>query len=780
MQDKKWRNAASRLAHMDRRELLERVRQELAKRSDAVLSRFGFDFARGLVQPATSSGQFFFTASSVPALLEGLRQRLPQQTEHIVKQADKICRHQFDLLGYENLDYGNPIDWHLDVVHGKQAARKMFYKIPYLDFDQVGDSKITWELNRHQHLVTLAKAYRLTGDGRYADEIFQQWRHWQSENPYPVGINWASSLEVAFRSLSWIWTYQLLDGTPALPQEFRKEWLRAQAMNGRHIERYLSTYFSPNTHLLGEAVALMFLGTLCPEISCAARWKSRGWEIVLQEARRQVREDGVHFEQSTYYHVYALDFFLHAVILASLNQIAIPSEFEETLEKMLNALCLLDRAGSPPHLGDDDGGRIFDPRRNRGEHLSDPLGAGAVLFNREDFKSVAGELCEETIWLLGEQGIAEWDRLQSQPMAIASSALQSSGLYLLASSNPQSQLVVNAGPQADGTAGHGHADALSICLQSQGHELLVDPGTFEYVGDGAERDLFRSTATHNTLRVDGMNQSEPAGPFAWKELAHARTEQWIKGETFTLFVGSHGGYSRLASPVVHRRWVVLLKSGLFLVRDLACGSGKHQLDVSWHLGPEMQLRADNLFGVKGTSSGLAILCAEKHGWSQEVRKDVWSPVYGRKEPITVLNFGTHATLPAEFVTLLVPLEEARSIPGKLSSLNEEAVSPVKAYRYSSPSENCSFFFAEKGRTWSHDGVVSDAEFVCRQRSRQGGDELLIFCNGSYVEIDGRRVPSGEQKLARCEILTRDGDIKMFSSDPLPDEPLTGSKESQSS
>src|SRR5580704_9224786 len=191
MLDKKWRDAASRLAGMDRYELLDRTRQEVAKRTDALLSRLGFDVAQGLVQSAnTKPCRFFFTPACVPAVLGLICQRLPQQAERIVHQADRICRHQFDLLGYEDLDYGDPIDWQLDVVHGKRAPKKAFYKIRYLDFDQVGDCKITWELNRHQHLVTLAKSYRLTDDRRYADEIFQQWRHWHVQNRYPVGINW--------------------------------------------------------------------------------------------------------------------------------------------------------------------------------------------------------------------------------------------------------------------------------------------------------------------------------------------------------------------------------------------------------------------------------------------------------------------------------------------------------------------------------------------------------------------------------------------------------------
>src|SRR2546425_795942 len=86
------------------------------------------------------------------------------------------------------------------------------------------------ELTRHQHLITLAKAYRLTGEEKFADELFLQWRQWQAENPYPIGVNWASSLEVAFRSLSWLWVYQLLAGSPVMPPEFRTQWLRAVAI----------------------------------------------------------------------------------------------------------------------------------------------------------------------------------------------------------------------------------------------------------------------------------------------------------------------------------------------------------------------------------------------------------------------------------------------------------------------------------------------------------------------------------------------------------------------
>src|SRR5207245_113946 len=159
-----------------------------------------------------------------------------------------------------------------------------WYQIAFLDINQVGDHKLIWELNRHQHLVTLGKAYCLSEEERFLSELFREWRHWQRENPYPIGINWASSLEVAFRALSWLWVRFLL---PSFPEACEPDWSRALMLSARHIEDYLSTYFAPNTHLLGEGVALFAIGTLYPQLPSASRWKERGWQIVLREAERQ-------------------------------------------------------------------------------------------------------------------------------------------------------------------------------------------------------------------------------------------------------------------------------------------------------------------------------------------------------------------------------------------------------------------------------------------------------------------------------------------------------------
>lgn len=760
----KWARRRARLRAMSWNEMVDRVRQHITARVDAYRARKGQDLSAPFSGDfAKRKGRFFFSSAEIPGICEMLR-RVPGTVSGILACAERICAHRFDLLGYESLDYGPEIDWHLDLVHGKRGPRKPWFHIRYLDFEEVGDAKITWELNRHQHLVTLAKAYRLSGDERFASEIISQWKQWQRENPYPIGINWASSLEVAFRSLSWIWTYFLLEDTPAMTPELRREWLRALGLSGRHIDTYLSTYFSPNTHLLGEAVALFFLGTLFPDLPHAARWKQRGWQVILDAARKQVHADGFYFEQSAYYHVYALDFFLHARILATLNNVAIPPDFDSVLTKMLEVLCLLARAGLVPSLGDDDGGRVFDPRRNRAQHLRDPLMTGAILFGRGDFKFAAGIPREEALWLLGASGLAEFEKLEVSQPSDRSIALKYSGLYLMADAETGQQMLIDAGPQGPGSAGHGHADALSLTVISNGRNMLMDPGTLEYVSDSQrDRDFFRGTAAHNTMRVDARDQADGAGPFAWTNLPLVKAETWIVGTRSNLFVGSHNGYERLPSPVTHRRWVFHRKSQFWLVRDMAIGEGEHAIELTWHLGSNLSPASarDYLFGDGQESLGLVL--AENHGWSQNGERQPWSPVYGRQERAMVLTFGSTGALPVEFVTLLLPNVSIPSEMGRLERLASDTV--VRAYRYTRAGEEHSFFFADVAKAWTLGPWSSDAEFLYWAVDRRREQRLLMLCGGSYAEVAGLRVLASPKSIEYAEVVGFDGKTELFASDP---------------
>ena len=776
-----WHKLA-RLVQADWKEIRTRGGQELQKRGDLLRHRMGMQPKRIAVGEAgATKGKFFFARGEAAERADLLRRHLPDQAEGIVREADEICQHRFRLLGYENLDYGTEIDWQLDRVHGKRAPLEAWFKIPFLDFAVVGDHKVTWELNRHQHLVTLAKARLLTKDDKYVRELIAEWRGWIQANRYPLGINWGSTLEVAIRSLSWIWVDQLLAGDAAAA-EFRAELLPALAFHGGYIERYLSTYFSPNTHLLGEALALFFIGTMYPQMAHAGRWREEGWRILVQESGRQVRPDGVYFEQSLYYHVYALDFFLHARLLAAENQIAIPAAFDEAIGRMLNVVEAVAQAGVAEGFGDDDGGRLFNPRRNRTEHMTDPLAVGAVLYDRGDR---ARRLTEESIWLLGERAIEKLTT--SSPTTTpqngrGASAFVEGGLYIMTSCEPYPQtMVIDAGPQGVGRCGHGHADALGLSLAMNGARWLVDSGSGVYISsDPAERNALRGTAAHNTLRVDGADQAVADEAFSWMQIPATRLENWVTGRTFCYFSGCHNGYERLADPVTHRRAVLRIDGGegVWLVRDVALGCGEHDLELNWHFAGDLQIRqagSAEFMASRPQAGGaewLRVIIADPTGWRLGVSPCRLSPAYGRYESASVLRCEARTTLPAEIATALLARPAAGESIQRSASMFRTQDPAVQIYKLQVETAHHLFCFARGKQPWSSGPWSSDADALyCRVEN----DKLahLIVIGGSSAAWRGEALLDAGGPFQFFEWRGRDG---VFHSEGPPVSTTTAFQE----
>src|SRR5262249_34900791 len=159
--------------------------------------------------------------------------------------------------------------------------------------------------------------HRLVPDERYAEVFADSIRRWRAANPVGLGINWASSLEVSFRLIAWCWALVLFRDARALSAELFLEVLGGIDAHARQVERHLSRYFSPNTHLTGEALGLVYAGTLFAELAGASRWRALGEDILVAESERQVLGDGVHFERATCYQRYTAEIYLHFVLLAA-------------------------------------------------------------------------------------------------------------------------------------------------------------------------------------------------------------------------------------------------------------------------------------------------------------------------------------------------------------------------------------------------------------------------------------------------------------------------------
>ena len=386
---------------------------------------------------AEAEYNFFPTFRQKEKTLEVFRREFGERSARFfIERAEKNIEGKFDLLGFQNLDFGAPVDWHLEPVAGKRSPLKHWKQFDELDTEETGDKKIVWELNRHQHFFDLGVAFWLSGDERYAAAFVSHLDDWMNRNPPGVGINWFSSLEVAFRSISWIWAFQFFkDSDSFSPQIFQKA-VKFLFMHGRHLEKYLSTYYSPNTHLTGEALGLYYLGTQLPFFERAARWRALGEEILFAELDRQILPDGVYFEQSTWYARYTADFYTHFLILKTLNGEETSRErqekIEEKLQSALDFLMFVTRPdGTTPLVGDDDGGEILPRGNTQSDDFRSCLSTGAILFERGDYKFVAKEFAEKTLWLLGFQGLQSFKTLRAHLPEQKSFKFEAGGYFVM-------------------------------------------------------------------------------------------------------------------------------------------------------------------------------------------------------------------------------------------------------------------------------------------------------------------------------------------------------------
>jgi hypothetical protein len=490
----------------------------------------------------------------------------------IEQLAGDVLQHQFPIF-CTCIATGEQICWRRDYTRNKETDLRYFRRIRYLDTDQSGDHKWIWELNRHQHFVLLSQAFLLFENPAYLEELSQELESWLAQNPFQRGINWASALEVAFRAVSGIWVLHLVG--PHLSDRIRRKFEEHLYLHGLHLENNLSYYFAPNTHLLGEAVVLNAIGRMLVHLPRASEWTTLGSSVVEQQMERQVDEDGVHFERSTYYHLYALDMFLFYAVL---NQV--PEWYALKLTKMADYLgALLGSERRLPLIGDDDGGRWFHPYGERQLFGCATLAACNAYFGSDKWPSR-----EEDYWPIACWWI-DCDPHDSRQAPTPSRLFKRSGVAVLCDSG--SKAIVQAGPFPARLAGHSHGDALSLSLWRNGEEVLIDPGTFTYTGDAEAREAFRAPAAHNTIMVEGLSQADPAGPFRWNYLPPVRLIRWHSDESVDLLTAecSYRG-------VVHRRHIRFIKSIAILVADEISGPpGLRTIHQFWHFASESHVRS---------------------------------------------------------------------------------------------------------------------------------------------------------------------------------------------
>ena len=627
-----------------------------------------------------------FFAGVSPDVIAMIREQFPESRRELLSQADLLLGGQFDLLGYQHLSFGRPIDWHLDPVNGRRAPRVHWSSIDPLDAALVGDSKVVWELSRHQWTMQLAQAFALTGEERYAAAAIAAINDWIDANPLGIGINWSSSLEVALRLMAWTWTLALLRHSAPLTGGTLVRVLSSIHSHATHVEKYLSRYFSPNTHLTGEALGLFYAGVAFPEFRDAERWRATGATTLIEQADQQVSVDGIYFEQSTCYQRYTCDIYLHFLQLASRNHIDVPARTREHLQRMVDVLVTLRGPdGMVPAIGDADGGQLMPLVVREHGDCRGIFAAAAALFGRRDFAHAAGGPAPEVGWLLGADGADVFARTATGRPATEASRIFVAGGYAVmrsGSGRDAHQMIVDVGPL--GSFGHGHADLLSIQCAIFGQACLVDAGTYAYTAEPEWRNYFRGTSAHNTVRIDGKDQAEPAGPFGWRERPRTTVRGWQSTSEFDAIDAEHTAFVGQGIPVVHRRRVVFVKPHCWIVVDDLLGEDTHSVEWSFQFAPvpvslasggaaQADLPGGETLWVLPRST-TAVRASVHTGETDPIRGWVSSD-YGCRVPAPMLVYSATGTLPMRQLTVLVPERRQSASPPSIDLVLDRSRRP---------------------------------------------------------------------------------------------------------
>ena len=438
-------------------------------------------------------------------------------------------------LNFGNNNYG--LNTEASLLKGPDFGRwpmTFSYDLDYKQRDNLGDARTCWEKDRHFGWALLAKAYYVSRDEKYRQQLEYNISTWCAENPFLHGISWTSAMELAIRAINWMYALAFLQAA-----ETDNEKLRIGVINMiDYLTKHYSRYSSANNHLLVEAAAIGIAGYAFHH----QPWQKLALRLLTEELENQNYPDGVNKELSLHYQTFGMEAYL---LLAHVSG-------ERRWNGMLKKGCeyvahATWREKTVCEFGDDDEGKILDLQGGRWHQWEWVLQLGSLVTGTR--YSRFEDSCENTRWLFTEEEI---EAIKEKPLYdnTASRCFKEGGNSFLRDKEDRVLIGIDHAALGFGAiAAHGHADALSFQMLVDGEPVITDPGTYIYHCDLPHRNAFRKTINHSTVCIDGKDQSEMLGAFLWGKRAECRLEHFSSTDEMDVLTASHDGYK----PLIHQR-----------------------------------------------------------------------------------------------------------------------------------------------------------------------------------------------------------------------------------
>jgi len=474
--------------------------------------------------------------------------------------ADEIINGHLRFFSNTLIDTGNPPDWFQGTESDAHWPRDVHWtQIPDLS-SQLGDIKYVWEPARFKQAFALVRAYAATdGNEQYAEAFWLQFENWDAENQTELGPHWRCAQEMSLRCLAWIFAlYGFSSAACSTPNRIGK--LLAQIWyHATHIDKihWYATRCIRNNHAVSEATALLTIGSTFPFLPGANQWRQKGLSSLTREISWQIYQDGSYIQHSNNYSRVIAQLLTWVLALARARNESPPAIIAKRAVALHNFLYVQQDpvSGLLPNYGSNDGTLLFpltDCTYNDFRPALDAL--NQVLARKPIYDP--GPWQEETFWFGGNINTNAPSPLRGGQPA-QSHRFDTGGYYVWR--GPNSHAVIRCTEYRHRPA---QADMLHLDLWYQGHNVLIDPGTYSYSPASGWRSYFVGTASHNTVTIDGRDQMEAGPRFTWRNWTHGRLLSFEQQSHGTVFNGEHSGYN----PVIHRRHV-RQRGDLYIIVD---------------------------------------------------------------------------------------------------------------------------------------------------------------------------------------------------------------------
>ena len=575
-------------------------------------------------------------------------------SDSIINEAKKAFDGIFNLLGSGEVQL-KPISWHTDFKTGFKWPPGTFYRNYRQEgIDSDSDVKVPRELSRCHHLLKLGLAYRFTSDEKYREACLSHIISWINDNPLMYSINWGCTMDVAIRAVNWIWALGLISDSNYLDSKTLEKIKGSLYQHGWFIYRNPEKeQLNNHNHYLADLAGQIHLGLLFGDMEEPNRWLKKGKEELFREIRIQILPSGMSYERSTNYNRLVLELILIPIILLKRNGHEIPSDIWYRLEKNFEFIMYsLKPDGTSPIIGDQDNGRLLPFGVEDINDFCYLLSLGALLFGKPDLKRY-GDGFNVYCSVLGSDGALEkWNKIPDKEIELGSTDFPDTGLYIMRKNNDY--LLFNATgmglyPEI-GYGGHTHSDLLSFELFTLGKTFLLDPGSYVYTADAGQRMLFRSTAMHNTLTIDGLSQNNIRKEILWgfDRDAIPKVIKWETNKDFDIIIATHNGYTRLQEPAIHERTIIFNKADeKWIIKDTITGEGQHICEWFFHFdtGIDFDIKENSVETKCEDDKNIILIFDKKPGLILKKEKSFVSKSYGTKEDGYILVALIKGTVP---------------------------------------------------------------------------------------------------------------------------------------